>query len=244
VSDSILSTIRRINFAYAHKCVSAVLDTRYHLAVPLDGATDNTHILTFDFETEAWSVQTWGPKTLVTARLADTQDRMFMQYNTRLADCSNTAAASAYHTYKCYAGLLDPGGAPVVFQEDSRALSFGGIHMKKRWDWLSLSFRNDASETCVVGLMYNVDRRGWVTAGSAVFGAIAGGLDTILAVTPLPWGVSVGATRTFKFGLSDVDPGYYIQVRYFGISDLAQPVILDVAMAARPLAPEFDNSIT
>jgi hypothetical protein len=59
ISDSILTTIRRINFSYAHKVVSAVLDTRYHLAVPLDGATDNTHVLTFDFETEAWSVQTW-----------------------------------------------------------------------------------------------------------------------------------------------------------------------------------------
>lgn len=244
LSDSILSTIQRINFTYAYKIVSAVLDTKYHLAVPLDGATENTHVLIFDFQTQAWSVSTWQPKALVRARLTDTQDRMFMQYNTRVADCSNTAAVSAYHTYKVYVGLLDPGGAPVVFQEDSRGLDFGGIHTKKRWDWLSVSFRNDASETCVVGMQYNIDKRGWVTAGSAVFGAIAGGLDTVLAETPLPWGLTLGATRTYKFALSDADPGYFIQFRYFGTSDLAQPVVLGASVAARPLAPEFDNSIT
>jgi hypothetical protein len=140
--------------------------------------------------------------------------------------------------------LFDPGGAPVSFQEDSRAVSFGGIDKKKKWDWFSVSFRNDAQETCVVGLQYNVDKRGWVTAGSAVFGAIAGGLDTVLAETPLPWGVTLGATRTYKFSLADVDPGYFIQMRYFGTSDLAKPVVLDLAIAARPIEAEFDNSIT
>lgn len=244
LSDPILATIKRINFAYAKECVSAVLGTQYHLAVPLDGSTLNTHILVFDFQTEAWSVHTWTPKAMVTGRLADTQDRIFLQYNTRLADCSNTAAVSAYHTYKVYVGLLDPGGGPVIYQEDSRGLDFGGIHVKKRWDWFSISFRNDAQETCAVGLMYNVDRRGWVTVGSAVFGAVAGGFDTILAETPLPWGVAIGATRTYKFALSDLDPGYYIQMRYFGVSDLAQPVILAMSMAARPIMTEFDNSIS
>jgi len=244
ISDPIVSTIERINFAYAHKCVSAVLDNKYHLAVPLDGATENTHVLVFDFQTGAWSVLTWTPKTLFAARLAETRDKLFMQYNTITADCSNTATYSAYHSYRCYAGIFDPNGVPVPFHEDSRGLVFSGIDKRKRWDWASISFRNDAQETCSIGLAYNVDKRGWVTSGSGVAGAIAGGLDTVLAETPLPWGVLLGATRTFKFNLTDVDPGYFIQLRYFGNSDFSKPVILDLAIAARPITAEFDNSIT
>lgn len=244
ISKKITSTIKRINFAFAGKCVSAVFDRKYHLAVPLDGAFENSHVLIFDLESENWSVAAWTPKAMAVGRQRETIDRMFMQYNAVSYDCSNSGQASCYHTFKAYSGLLDPNGAPVIFQEDSRGINFGGIDKKKRWDYCSLSFRNDASETCVVGLQYNVDKRGWVTCGSAVFGAIAGGLDTVLGVTPLPWGVTIGATRTYKFDLTLVDPGYFIQIRYFGTSDLAQPIVLDLALAARPIAEEFDNSIT
>lgn len=244
ISKKINSTIKRINFAYAGKCTSSVYDRKYHLCVPLDGAYENSHVLVFDLENEEWSVYNWPIKSLATGRQNETIDRLYGQWNTFTYDCSNTAAASCYHTFKLLTGRLDPNGSPVIFQEDSRGLAFGGIDKKKRWDYCSVSFRNDATETCVVGLQYNVDKRGWVTCGSAVFGAIAGGLDTVLGVTPLPWGVTIGATRTYKFSLADVDPGYFIQIRYFGTSDLAQPVILDMAVAARIVAEEFDNSIT
>lgn len=244
ISKKITSTIKRINFAYAGKCVSAVYDRKYLLAVPLDGAYENTHILVFDLESENWSIINWSPRSFAVGRQKETIDRLYLQYNVPTYDCSNTGLASCYHTFKAYSGKLDPNGVPVIYQEDSRGIHFGGIDKKKRWDHCSLSFRNDATETCVVGLQYNVDKRGWITCGSAVFGAIAGGLDTVLGVTPLPWGVTIGATRTYKFDLTQVNPGYFIQIRYFGTSDLAQPVVLDLALAARPIAQEFDNSIT
>jgi hypothetical protein len=244
ISKKITSTIKRINFAAASKCVSEVFDNKYHLAVPLDGALENTHVLVFDLEAENWSVHDWKLKTMRSGRQQEYVQRLFAQYNTLTYDCSNTGQASCYHTFKLFAGLLDPNGSPVIFREDSRGMDFGGIDKKKKWDYASLSFRNDAASTAVVGLQYNVDKRGWVTCGSAVFGAIAGGLGVILGVTPLPWGITTGATRTFKFGLADVDPGYFIQIRYFGTSDLAQPVVLDLTVAARPIMEEFDNSIT
>lgn len=244
ISKSISGTIKRINFAYAGKCTSAVFDRKYHLCVPLDGAYENTHMLVFDLENENWSVHDLAIRSIVSGRQKEAIDQIWGQYANISYDCSNTGQASCYHTFRLFTGRLDPNGVPVIFREDSRGLAFGGIDKKKRWDYCSVSFRNDATETCVVGLQYNVDKRGWVTCGSAVFGAIAGGLDTVLGVTPLPWGVTIGATRTYKFSLNDVDPGYFIQIRYFGTSDLAQPVVLDLAVAARTIAEEFDNSIT
>jgi hypothetical protein len=243
LSHPIRSTIKRINFKFANKITSAVFDNKYLLAVPLDGATENTHLLIFDLQSPGWAIETWNPKALVTTRMTDQIDRLWMQYNTISYDCSITSAESLYHMYKAYVGLADPGGAPVIYQEQTRAIAFGDITVKKKWDHLSLAFRNDAADTCVMGIQYNVDHRGWVTAGSAIFGAAPGG-DVIMGETPLPWGVNTSAARVHRLSLADAPPGYFIQMKYFGTSDLSIPVVLETAIYARPVYREFDNEIT
>lgn len=244
VSDNIKATIDRINFTYARKCVSAVYDDKYFLGVPLDGATECTHTIVIDLKTGGCHVETWSPKAFTVAKISDTTGRLWMQYNTITLDCSNTAAASAYHTYKCFSGSQDPGSVPVDFYEESRGFHFNTIDIKKRWDYASLTFRNDATYTATIGVMYNVDQKGWVTAGSGVYGPVADNSNPIMGLTPLPWGVAVNATRTYKFSLNDAEPGYLIQIRYFGVSDWSLPAILDMAVAARPVLKEYDNTIT
>lgn len=243
LSHPIRDTIKRINFKYSHKIISEVYDNKYFLAVPLDGATENTHILVFDMQNPGWLVETWTPKAMVATRMTDEVDRLWMQYNTITYDCSITGGESSYHMYKTYSGQAEPGGAPVIFQEQTRAISFGDITQKKKWDMMSLTFRNDSADTCVMGLMYNVDHRGWVTAGSAVFGAVPGGSVT-MGETPLPWGVNTTAARVYKLSLTDAPPGYFIQLKYFGTSDLSIPVVLETAVYARPVHREMDNEIT
>jgi hypothetical protein len=245
ITDAIKGTIDRINWRYAHKCMSAVHDNKYFLGVPLDGATEITHTIVIDLLNGGCSTHTWTPKAFTAVQTpADTSRYLWMQYNQVLPDCSNTAAASAYHTYKCFSGSVDPGSEPVLYVEDSRAIHYGSVDLKKRWDFASLTFRNDAANTCTIGLMYNVDQKGWVTIGSAVFGTIAGGIDPVMGLTPLPWGIALTATRTYRFSLADVEPGYIIQIRYFGVSDWSLPAILDMSVAARPILKEYDNSIT
>ena len=243
LSHPIRDLIKRINFKYTQKIVSAVWDNKYFLAVPLDGATENTHLLVFDLQNPGWKVETWSPKALVSTRMTDEVDRLWMQYNTITADCSISSTESSYHIFKAYVGLAEPGGDPVIYDEKTRALSFNDILQKKRWDEMAISFRNDATETCTMGIMYNIDHRGWVTAGSAVFGS-APGSEVVMGETPLPWGVNTTAVRVWKMSLADAPPGYFIQLRYFGTSDLSIPVVLETSVYARPVYRETDNEIT
>jgi len=62
--------------------------------------------------------------------------------------------------------------------------------------------------------------------------------------TPLPWGVNTTAVRVWKMSLADAPPGYFIQLRYFGTSDLSIPVVLETSVYARPVYRETDNEIT
>jgi hypothetical protein len=241
LSDPVKATIERINFNFAKKATSAVFDNKYHIGLPLDGATELSHVLSWDMVTGAFFLNTWTPKAFVVARMTQSAPTLWMQYNTQTADCSVTGAETSAHMFRCLTGLNDPGGIPVLYQEDTRGFTWDGIDHKNIFDNLQLTVRNEAQYTAVMTLLYNVDQRGWVTMASCAIGGV--NQAPILGVTPLPWGGQIGVIRTFRFNLADVTPGYEIQIRYLGQSDLSIPTILDLAVGARPAPRDFDQSI-
>lgn len=242
VSDPIKTTIERINFAFAHKAVSAFHDGVYYLAVPLDGATENSHVLAFDMNQPGWTINTWSPKDVVSAITDQTSQEFWMQYNETTGDCSNSSVTDAFHMFKGFAGLLDPSGVPVIYQEQTRGfVPSEQLRLKHKWDRLTMTFKNDTTETCVMALLYNVDNQGFNTFASLAFGGSPD--DPILGDTPLPWSVTPGVTRTFKFNLDSAPPGYHIQIAYAGQSDLSVPTVFDITVGSRPVVHEFDNSI-
>lgn len=244
ISDAIKPIIDRINFQYAHKCVSAYFDNKYHLAVPLDGATENNYVISFDTINQGWYLNTWSPKAFVVATVNDTTKQLWMQYNAQTADCSVTDVTTGYNVFKCFSGREDPDGVPVAWRYDTRGMAFGDLQQKKTWDQVRVTFTNEASYTAVLAICYNIDQKGWVTLASCVMGDMIGGQDPIIGETPLPWGYITGAVRTQKFSLADTDPGYEIQIRVVGgTSDYSQTVVYGVSVGARPCGPEFDNLI-
>lgn len=54
LSEPIEPVIERINWGYVDKAVSAIHNERYYLAVPLDGNTENSAVLVFNFKNQAW----------------------------------------------------------------------------------------------------------------------------------------------------------------------------------------------
>jgi hypothetical protein len=241
ISAPIQTTIDRINQTFIRKAVSAVFDNKYHVAVPLDGATENSHVLSFDFITGAWYINTWTPKAFTVTTLNQNATHLWMQYNAQTADCSATGVTTAYHVFQNFSGNQDPGGVPVIYQEDSRAFTFDTLKHKKRWRWGSIGVLNEAADTCVIGIQYNLDNSGWVTLTTMVFGFATQSI--ILGVDPLPWEPGEASLRMGKFSLDDVDPGFFLSIRHLGHSDLSAPTIVHSAIAAEIIPPEFDNSI-
>ena len=226
--------------------MSAVVGRRYLLAVPLDGATDNTHILALELDNDSpeWNVFDWTAKDLVTALAnGETQERLWMQYNASTGECSVTGLQASYHVFKNFSGQADPGTAGIVYRETTRAFDFGDVTVKKRWDAVYLTVKNDSLATATIGVRYSVNGLNYITAASCQFG---GSPElTYLGTTPLPWGSQTGAIRVFRFSLADAQPSYTIQFKLQGESDSAIPALLDVCVAARPLPfTDYDNSIS
>jgi hypothetical protein len=243
LSQPIQDTIDRINFEHADKAVSAVHKDAYYLAVPLDGAVENTHILQFNMRKPGWRVHTWAAKALAVTRLNQQQDQLWMQYNSITFDSSTTAAASGYHLFQTFTNLNDVNSVPVIPQIVSRAFIGNNLNLKKRWDHVSVFFRNDASETMTIALEYNLNNSSWITFASMVAGGELGD-GVVLGETPLPWGIRTGLFRRMKFSLSDINPGYTLQLRMTGQSDLSQPVFYNFGLVAEMLNDTFDNETT
>lgn len=65
ISEPIRETIRRINWAHAHKATGVIWDGFYLLAIPVDGSSQNNFVIALDleeggwYEVTGWSVGDW-----------------------------------------------------------------------------------------------------------------------------------------------------------------------------------------
>lgn len=255
VSYNIPVWIDRINFDYAHKAVAQVFDNAYHLAVPLDGATENTHILRFELFTQGWSLHTIQARDLLVIPFTGDQ-RLFYQNNFASFDTGATNApnpdtnVSLYQAYRLYNGSWDPSTNPtdpriVEYRHDTRALVFGDQHIEKSWDHLDLLLSVENGETHSIAVYYNVDLIGWTTMASALnISAPAGQLGVNFGADALPWTVNAAGNKAMqrRLSLSDVPTGTFIQFRFVGDADIAFPSFYNVEVGAHPMQEIFDNT--
>lgn len=247
LSATIQEHIDRINFTHAAKATSAVWNQFYHCAVPLDGATQNTHILSFDLINGGWYINTLDGVDLVNERLNQNSERLWLQSNQLTADSVATGSGglvTGYHVFQTYTGDVMPGGSPVPYREVSRAYTFGSLDVVKTWDWVSLHAYN-LNTTCVMDVWVQVNNDSAYTVGTFVVPP-AGGNSIILGATPLPWFSVPNGVHMAKLSLADVPPGYFLQIHLTqtGTSDFSRPTILQTVVAAHPLEPVFDNKIS
>lgn len=241
LSYGIPDWIDRINFSEIESACATFHDNAYWLAVPFDGATQNTHVLRFDLETQGWALYEMGARDLTVIPFAK-EDRMFFQYTGQTADCSSTGAAAAttYQVYRARNGDARPGGAAVEYQLDTRAFDFGEPAVRKHWDKLSFSADVQAGETHFIGVNYNVDFRGWETAATVAISVPPQSIN--FGTDPLPWTQADQQFVTRHIDLTDsVPPGYFVQFRFHNNTDYATPTIYSVRLTAEADQDEFRN---
>jgi hypothetical protein len=213
LSDNIPDWVNRVNFQAANRAAAAYFDDAYHLALPLDGATDNTHILRYEPRRECWSLHDLAMKDLTLHDLSLTQYDMWGQSLVRGNDTSATNAVAdptlPHQMYRIFDGNLDPNGQRVLWSEVSRAFMFDEPLRRKTWDSLSLVL--SAPQTCYVEVQTRVDYGEWDTAATMM---LAGGEDAIvLGENPLTWQSSADELRRKDVYLRDLPKGYNMQYR-------------------------------
>lgn len=233
------TVIDRINWAAAHRAAGAFFDNAYHLAIPLDGAVQNTHILRYDILTKAWTLLDWQGKDCINARLAD-NNRFFFQSNLPAGDSSvtNSTTESLFQVFRGYQGDLDPSETHIRWLEDSRAMSFGEPLVKKQWN--DVTYTMSAGETLTYEVAYRVDQGEWRVQATDI---LPGAADAIvLGRDPLPWTGANEAIRKRSYSLTDVTPGYFLQVRLGVVSDatdIGRISVYTQETTAAILQPEF-----
>lgn len=234
--------VDRINFDFAHKAVATVFDNAYHLAVPMDGATDNTHVLRFDLFQQSWSLHNWKWRDASIIPFSNEQ-RLFFQHMDGTNDCSATGAPDSlpHQVYRAYVGAEDPGGVPVSYKIETRAFSFGDVNIRKRWDELAFIATVPAGETHFPTIVYRSDFRDWTTAASLAISVPD--VPIILGQDPLPWVAPDQQLIARRIGLQDVDPGRMIQFRILGESDYALPSFYELRVKAEAEQEIHDNEI-
>lgn len=234
----------RVNWTHAHKAVAAVFDNAYHIALPLDGATENTHVARYDLFTKGWSIHTWGPKALFTASLGD-QTKLYFQNNTATYDSAVTGLSgdAVYQIYRAYTGSLDPGGTNIIATEESKSFMFGDPFRKKRWSHFSMAV--GSAETQWLEVAYRVDLGPWTILATEPVDAAAGTI--VLGENQLPWNDAEDLLRKKQFSLLDAPPGYSIDMRISTITQesaaIGQPIIYITEVAGHKMEDRFESEV-
>lgn len=221
LSDSIPDWIARINFSapIIGLASAAYYDDAYHLAVPMDGAENNTHILRYEPRRKGWSLHKLAVRDMEVLDLSGTQHDLWMQSNVRGNDSSVTDVVSdatlPHQVYRVFDGNIDPNSTRVEWSEVSRAFIFDEPMKRKRWDHASLLL--SAPETAYVQVEVRTDYGDWDTAATFL---LPGAKDAIvLGEDPLTWESGELALRRKDVFLRDVNPGYNLQMRLSSATD-------------------------
>jgi hypothetical protein len=232
----------RVTWAHAHKAVAVVYDNAYHIALPLDGATQNTHVARYDLFNKAWSLHTWGGKDWFTAELA-AQQRLYFQNNTAVNDSVSTGLAgdAVYQLFRAYSGSLDPGGTNIIMTEESRSFMFREPFRKKRWSHFTMGV--GSAETQWLEIAYRVDLGPWrILTSEPVDGADG---TIVLGEDALPWDNTQDLVRKKQFSLLDAAPGFAIDMRISTITQesaaIGQPIIYITEVAGHKMEDRFES---
>lgn len=243
ISTQIQDTVDRINFENVDRAVSCVWDLKYWCAVPLDGATNNTHVIMYDMLQGGWYLFSYTVSGLTALRGTETQTYMYGLWNTPTSDTTYTTPQDGFHTYRLFYQYTDPDGSPPPWKEHSRAYTFGTLDQKKRWNWFAVQLLNN-TYTAAFDISYRIDDGDWFHLKSVVADPI-GGWETVLKEDPLPWTKRPARARLMKVNLTDIEPAYSIQfaIGQTAATDYATVQVLQTLVAAEVLEPEFDNTI-
>jgi hypothetical protein len=169
ITDKNKTLVSRINFDHAQKAVAIVENERYRIAVPLDGAQENTHIIDVDLSKEELPVtlHTLAARDLYYGALP-TED--FRTYMLASASWPNGSAVTSYHVFQLNTGTVDPGGSAIPFTVTTRGYIHTDAETLKRWDFIELKAAiADTAATFTVSTLIDEQSSTYVQLGHIGF---------------------------------------------------------------------------
>lgn len=213
VSDPIKDVIDRVNWVAAHVAVAKVFESRLYLSLPVDGSTVNNITVVFDLEKKVWIGEySWAPVDYATWTFADREPGFYYQYPsiTTEAPYAGSTATSAHHVFQALvaSSMYDPSLAAVDYRLDTRAMVFGSLENKKRWNYMHL-FMQPATSSVTLSIFAAVDDYPFVEVAAT---AVEGAVEYPVLPVALPWSFEMTKLQQYQLGLMDLPPGRRLQL--------------------------------
>lgn len=197
ISDKIQDTIDRINWAAVEKAVGVVWQNKYKLAVPLDSATDNSHTLVYDMQSESWKIEQGVAVGAYAVSDVSGQDELYFG-----------SAATLGTVYKDFSGTSHAGAAIPLSMETKR-FDFGDAFADKIFEYVEV----EASSPSTVSYTLSAQKEdsGYVQLGTEIVAA-----RTVTLPVSLPFVLGSTALSRRKWPLNHLGTMREVQLKVTG----------------------------
>lgn len=178
LSEPISATIARINKDYAGNAVAVYFNNRYYIAVPLDAATVNTHLLIYNFLNQGWeSVDYVGQQGWAI-------DNLIVGENNGLASLFTISPSGSIHKVDAredgndrlsvYAGV-PAASHPISSLATTRQYTYGTMERKK-YSTYEVHLESSSSESSNASVSIEVENPDSTTALGTIADLLGGNL--------------------------------------------------------------------
>lgn len=178
LSEPISATIARINKDYAGNAVAVYFNNRYYIAVPLDAATVNTHLLIYNFLNQGWeSVDYVGQQGWAI-------DNLIVGENNGLASLFTISPSGSIHKVDAredgndllsvYAGV-PAASHPISSLVTTRQYTYGTMERKK-YSTYEVHLESSSSESSNASVSIEVENPDSTTALGSISDLLGGNL--------------------------------------------------------------------
>lgn len=240
LSWPIQKQIDRINWSRVDQAQAAFWDGIAYFSVPVDGAENNNFVIAHNVARNGWYFLDWESNSFVQSSI-DTQRKFFFFGQSTTTDGQSTYSLG-HHIYETSRGQVDPGQQPIVYEEQTRGLTFspnaqqGDLGPPKIWRWLEIRARG-AATTATLTVQYKVDdETAWHDWRN--FSVDPSDAFPVLPAL-LPFTFDSGQIIRKNLSLHNVKPGNKIQFRFRDDTSYGRIDILELNVRATHATETF-----
>ena len=214
LSEPIQDIIDRIHWAYADKATSAVYDHKLYMGIPVDGSTENNATIVYDLLKKRWVGEyTLEPRDMIVYNFNNEGEKLLGAWEHSTSEqvgdtLEYTAGAHLFH-FLDPTSQKDPSDTSYVYEEQTKAYTFGNMGAKKRWNWVDIEC-TPTSTTITVTVSYKLDDQAYQPLASF---DVEPSLVYPLLPSNLPWDFTNAERVQKRLSLMDIDIGQTIQLK-------------------------------
>jgi hypothetical protein len=217
LSETIPTTVGRINYSYARRTWATAFENYVLFAVPLDGAKHPTHMVVKNVlapDDKGWGL--WDLQAAALATVDLPNRRLFMQCSTSYSAALAAGDTLAAHVYELSdsVDIQNPGEAWIEKKYDTREFDLEAPLRRKRALWCEVQYNTNSDTGATVTIDYRLDSTAtWQNLGY-FYAEPSPEYPTIPALLPLTFDTE-SPIHSKNLDMDQLNAAYRVQLRLY-----------------------------